>query len=48
MQDRFDVGVKTLDITIQLVLQQCLRRVACFFVARVTVPSFELCLPLPF
>ena len=38
LQDRFDVGGKTRNIAIQLVLQQCCKTSCTFFVARFSVP----------
>jgi len=37
-EDRFDVGAKTRNIAIQLILQQCCVTSCTFFVARLTVP----------
>ena len=38
LQNRFDVGGKTRNIAIQLVLQRCCQTSCMFFVARFTVP----------
>ena len=39
MQNRFDVGGKTRNIAIELVLQQCCKTTCMIFVARFSVPE---------
>ena len=39
LQDRFDLGGKTHNIAIQLILQQCCKTSCTFFVARFSVPK---------